>query len=150
MGKRDWFSISSGQPSVFRIKLMGHVIEARPSASGGESVLVNGAVVSKRAWWSSWGTNATHQFTLTDEQGVTHNAEVRIIDRTGGLGLKLRAVLAIDGLERAEMPQLSASHRPGCCPHCTYDLKGIEAINHEVRCPECGRHTAEELLNRSS
>jgi hypothetical protein len=129
---------------TFRAEVLGHLIELRIGAGGGETVLVNGAVVSHHPWAYLTGAH-DHPFPLTGPDGARHNAEVRVQDRSGGLQAALRVGVNIDGKPFATLPEIDDDAITNC-PHCGYDLKGLEPVNQEVKCPECGRHTALRLL----
>lgn len=129
---------------TFRGEVLGHLVELRIGASGGETVLLNGAHVSTRPWAYFTG-NHDHVFTITGPDGATHNLEVRVLDRSGGLQAALRVVVNLDGKPLTQLPEIDLPSYTAC-PHCAYDLQGLEPVNDEVQCPECGRHTSAKLL----
>jgi len=109
-------------------------------------VLVDGRVVSTKALGGWYG--ASHFFDIEDEDGTTRAVEVGWVDRSG-IGLYTRMQLVVDGVERVQLKPLAANYNTQHCPHCSYSLKGLKAENHEIRCPECGRHTAAALIDPS-
>ena len=132
---------------TFRTELHGHIIEARQGDLGNDRVLLDGRVVSKKLLGGWYG--ASHFFDLEDEEGQTHHVEIGWVDRSKlGLG-KYRMRLLVDGVERGEIEPTPADHEFTACMYCGYLLNGLPVENHEIRCPECGRHSAARLINTS-
>lgn len=123
---------------IYRTHLHGHRVEARFSDMGRETVLVDGREIASR--WLYRMLGRTHHFDLTDEQGGLRHVELRLI-QADSLGLKYTLKVAVDGVERAALAPVNDRAKPGRCINCGYELKGLEPHNHEVLCPECGRHT---------
>lgn len=130
---------------TFRGEVLGCLVELRIGSGGGEIVLVDGALLSRKPWAYLTGQHE-HYFGVEDADGETRNVEVRVEDRSGGLQAALRVVVNVDGEAFTVLPEVDAPARYTRCGHCGYDLHGLEAQNHEVRCPECGRHTSAKLL----
>lgn len=124
---------------IFRCEIHGHRIEFRLGDWGGEQVLVDGRVVSSRSFWTA---RRSHFFDITDERGKARYVEVRRFDASKlGLG-KYRAIVQVDGVERARLEPIDLTRPPDTCPNCGYSLAGLPAENSEIRCPECGRHSS--------
>jgi hypothetical protein len=130
----------------FISEIHGHLIEARSDGLF-EIVHLDGRPISRQLLYlSSW---KGHHFDFTDEEGRVRHGEVRWVDRSWGLGVAYRVILLIDGHERGELPPAPASIRAGCCLNCGYSLAGLDVVNGELRCPECGRHTPAALAGAS-
>ncbi len=130
----------------FRGEILGTLVEARVGFWGDQTVLVNGKPVSEKPW--AWFTGQTsHFFTLPGPDARDHNVEARFIDRSGGLAVAMRVEILLDGAPFATLPDVAPDELPDRCPHCAYSLAGLEPENHEIRCPECGRHTAASLVS---
>ncbi|MCL4209035.1 MAG: hypothetical protein HRU76_15385 [Phycisphaeraceae bacterium] len=124
---------------VYRTQVHGHLIEARRGPLGGETVLLNGRVISYRPL-AGW-TRGSHFFDVTDEQGRARHVEVQWIDVSKlGLG-KYRVTVRVDGVERARLEPIDPARPIDVCYQCGYPLKGLPIVHGEIRCPECGRHT---------
>ena len=132
---------------VFRTELHGHIIEARQGDLGNDRVLVDGRVISKKLLGGWYG--ASHFFDIEDEDGKTRHVEIAWVDRSKlGLG-KYRMSLLVDGVERGEIEPTPADRKFTACMFCGYLLTGLKVENHEIRCPECGRHSPARLINES-
>ena len=129
---------------TFRAEVLGHVVEARINPVGGETILLDGAPVSSKPWAYVSG-NHEHFFTLVDPRGAVRNVEIRLEDRSGGLQASYRVSLNLDGQPLTTLPEVERGKYTRC-PHCSYDLQGLQPVNDEVQCPECGRHTSAKLL----
>ncbi len=129
---------------VYRGELHGRLLECREGDFGGESVLVDGRVVSNK-WWAGWvsgsGGVVSHFFAVKDEEGKDRHVEVRWRPKAKTLGLTSTVQVNVDGKERAMLTATPVKSALECCMHCGYSLKGLEVENGEVKCPECGRHT---------
>lgn len=128
----------------YRTEIHGHVLEAREGDWGGREVLIDGRQVTGTRLSAFLGRPL--RFDLRDDSGQVRAVEVRWAERPRSLGLRSQVRVSVDGLERAVLDAIPDGQLPGVCPHCGYDLKGLPADNGEVRCPECGRHTAASLL----
>ncbi len=129
----------------FRGEVLGHLVEARVGYWGDQAVLVNGNPVSEKPW--AWFTGkSSHFITLPGPEGTRHHAEVQFLDRSGGLAVAMRVDILLDGKPFASLSDVPPDERPDRCPHCAYSLVGLDAVNHEIRCPECGRHTPASLV----
>jgi hypothetical protein len=126
--------------SRYRAEIHGHVVEARENGLGSREVLVNGRVV-KRAWLGAL-LDRPILFDLRDGQGTIHAVEVRWEVRPRSLGLRYQIRVLVDGVDRAVLDPVSDVTRPGTCVNCGYALAGLAVVDGEVRCPECGRHSA--------
>lgn len=113
-----------------------------------QTVLVNGEPVSTKAFAAL--TGGSHYFTLTDKDGTAHNLEVR----SHGQGmLKTDVTILCDGRPSVFLHLVKdkpATSRDPRCLACGYSLQGLAVVNDEIRCPECGRHTAIKLLGFAS
>lgn len=127
---------------IFRATIHDHLFEIRHGDFGRESVIVDGREISHKplnGWFSR-----PHFFTINDEQGSPRNIEVRV--EAHQLGFKYSVLILVDGVERTRITHLETSQPRHLCPNCAYDLKGLEPINGEVQCPECGRHANAKLI----
>jgi hypothetical protein len=132
---------------VYRTEIHGHLLEARNSEWGSETVLVDGRQVSSKPLAGIW--KSSHHFDLQDEDGRTRHVEVHWLDVSKlGLG-KYRVVINVDGVERCRLDAIDLSVPPSTCPHCGYSLNGLPVVNSEVRCPVCGRHSSAILIGGS-
>lgn len=129
----------------FRGVVLGRKVDVRIGIWGEQTVIVDGAPVSRKPWAGFTGT-ISHFFKLTDDRNTEHNVELRILDRTAGFMFLLHVEVALDGQDPVRLEEFDTAHQASRCPHCGYSLSGLEASNEEVRCPECGRHTAASLL----
>ncbi|MGD9790118.1 MAG: hypothetical protein AB7Q00_02335 [Phycisphaerales bacterium] len=130
----------------FRGEILGALVEARVGFWGDQTVLVKGKPVSEKPW--AWFTGLTSHFlTLAGPDGTPHNVEVRFLDRSGGLAVAMRVEILLNGTPFASLSDVPPDERADRCPHCAYSLEGLEAVNHEIRCPECGRHTPASLVS---
>lgn len=113
----------------------GRRIEARIGSMYGQRVLVDGAVASDQPLASVHAPG--HFFTLADETGAIRNIEVRLEDRSWGLGLKYEMVVRVDGVE---VRRVGRDRDDGAlrCRRCGYGIEGLAVENGEIRCPECG------------
>jgi len=131
---------------IFRTVIHGQLIEFRHGDFGGETVLVNGVARASRplgGWWRK-----PHYFTIEDETGKDRQVELRLIDISKlGVG-NYRMVVSVDGRERCRVEAINDRQAANVCGNCGYSLEGLPVENHEVRCPECGRHTSAIMLNR--
>ena len=132
---------------IFRTEIHGHIIEARQGDLGWDRVLLNGKLVSSKIMGGWYG--ATHFLEIEDEQGKTRNIEIGWVDRSKLKIGKYRMKVTVDGVERGEVLPMKQDAEPGSCTHCGYSLKGLEVTNHEIKCPECGRHTAAAMVDES-
>lgn len=129
---------------TYRTQIHGALIEARRGPLGGESVLLNGRVVSSRPF--AGFTRASHFFDVTDEQGNPRLVEVQWIDVSKlGLG-KYRVAVRVNGVERARLEPIDPARPIDVCYQCGYPLKGLPIVHGEIRCPECGRHSLAALV----
>lgn len=141
-----WFSLCRMMGSrQFRGEVAGRLIDVRVGAWGDQTVLCDGAPVSKKAWAGFTGSTS-HFFKLKDEEGKERNAEVRLVDRSGGFMMALRVEVSLDGRVVMRIHEVGGEEARNTCPRCGYSLEGLEAVNGEIKCPECGRHTVEELV----
>lgn len=127
----------------YRTRIHGHAIEVREGDFGGQTLLVDGAVVWTRAMAGWWPSRTGMMFTLTDEAGRSRRVEVLIVT-AGKLGIDRELLVNVDGEERCRVKASKASDAALKCLHCGYDLKGLAVENGEIRCPECGRHRGME------
>lgn len=132
---------------IFRTELHSHIIEARQGDLGCDRVLVDGKLVSTKYFGRWYG--ASHFIEIEDEKGKVRNVEVGWIDRSKFMAGKYRMRLIVDGVECGEIEPTNSDYQPASCTHCGYSLKGLPVDNHEIRCPECGRHTAAALIDES-
>lgn len=144
MGAWKWLKKVS-RMRQFRGEVLGKLVEIRVGVWGNQTVLVDGGVVSEKAWAGLTGA-MSHFFTLTDEEGKQRNVEVKMVDRSGGLQMSLRAEVLVDGRVFKQILEIGEDEAAGRCPNCGYQLKGLDVVNGEIRCPECGRHTGEDLI----
>jgi hypothetical protein len=128
----------------YRAEVLGRLIELRLGEFGGEEVLVDGRPVSRRAFAALMG--GSHHFDVTDAAGRVRHVEVDARHESRRLGLGVEVVVNVDGVEFGFLRPVDGSRPPGRCLHCGYDLRGLDEVNGEVRCPECGRHCAASLL----
>ncbi|MCC6675633.1 MAG: hypothetical protein IT436_00690 [Phycisphaerales bacterium] len=120
----------------FRTTLHGHRVEFRLSDFGGESIIIDGREVSSNPLnWFGKG----HFFPLTDEDGRARHIEMRRQSKK----FTYEVIVSVDGQPRAILkPETGPPGVLSLCRNCGYDLAGLEEINGERRCPECGRHTS--------
>lgn len=121
----------------------GNIVDVRSDGWGNETVLLNGASVSKK---SAVFTVPSHLFTITDEAGKTRNVEVRRVERLGGLFGIRGYLVAVDGVDRGLLKPFGSTQPTDRCLQCGYELANLRVVNGEVQCPECGRHREAELL----
>lgn len=129
---------------IYRTEIHGHVIEARQGDLGCDRVLVDGRIISTKYLGGWYG--ASHFFEIEDEEGNARQVEEGWIDRSKIKLGNYRMRISVDGVERGEVPPLDPLREPGSCMNCGYPLKGLTAENCEIRCPECGRHTATRIV----
>jgi DNA-directed RNA polymerase subunit RPC12/RpoP len=129
---------------TWRGEILGCLVEVRINSLGGETILIDGDPVSNHPWAYYTG-NHDHCFEITGPDDAEHNLEIRIVDRSGGLQAAMRVVVNLDGKPLSVLEEVDRQEYTRC-PHCGYDLKGLEPVNDEVQCPECGRHTSAKLL----
>lgn len=130
---------------VYRMELHGRLLECREGTWGGETVLLDGRAMSDKplaGWVTGLGGEVSHRFEIRDEEGRERAVEVRWEMKKRTLGLTSRVRVFVDGRERAVIEQEKGGLGPGCCRNCGYSLKGLEVVNGEIQCPECGRHTS--------
>lgn len=133
---------------VYRTEIHGHLIEARSSDWGSETVLVNGRQVSSKPLAGLF--RSSHFFDLKDEQGQQRHVELRWQDVSKlGLG-KFRVVVNVDGMERCRLDAIDLTIPPNTCTYCGYSLQGLPVENNEIRCPECGRHSSAILIGTNA
>lgn len=125
-------------PYTFRTTVHGHRVEMRLNDFGGQVVLVNGRQVSSKPF-AAW-SRPSHFLTLADETGRERAVELRLVPRRLGLSAELEVL--VDGDARGTIEAVKPSARAGRCINCGHDLSGLQPANGEVRCPECGRHSA--------
>lgn len=125
-------------PKTFRTTIHSRRLEVRVGDLGGESVLLDGAVVGSRPF-AGFMSGVSHRFELTDEKGSPRRVEVRVL--AAKLGLSLRMSVQVDGQERGPFDPAAELANGSVCANCGYDLARLEAVNGETQCPECGRHT---------
>lgn len=131
-------------PRRFAGDVEGRRFEVRIGTGGGESVLVDGKLVSERPW-AYWSGMHDHFFTLEQGEGE-RNYEVSVHDRSGGIGVSYVVSVKLKGREVATLRAVDPTMRERRCYGCGYPLRGLEVLNGEVRCPECGKHTPEAIL----
>ena len=129
---------------TYRAEIHGHIIEARQGDLGTDRVLVDGRIVSTKPFGGWYG--ASHFIEIEDEEGKTRAVEVGWVDRSR-LGLYDRMRISVDGVERGVLEPLPSKYAAQNCLHCGYPLRGLPVEHHEIRCPECGRHSAARLVN---
>lgn len=132
-------AVTSAAMLRYQIEVLGHLVEARYNNFSAREVLVDGRPV-RRSWIDIF-LDRDFRFDLTDDQGRAHAVEIRWTARRRFLGLRQQVIVAVDGQDRAVLDPVPPTARPGRCLHCGYELKGLEPVNGELRCPECGRHT---------
>ena len=144
MGVWKWLKRIMGTRQ-FRGEVAGRLVDVRVGVWGNQTVLVDGKVVSDKGWAGLWGS-VSHFFTMADAEGRQRNTEVRLVDRSGGLQVSLRVEVLLDGRLARPILEVGSEEAAGLCPRCRYSLDGLEEENGEIKCPECGRHTAVEVL----
>jgi hypothetical protein len=125
------------------MELHGRLLECREGDFGGETVLVDGRLVSDKplaGWVTGLGGVVSHFFAIRDEAGKERAVEVRWEAKKKTLGLTQRVRVFVDGVDRAALEAVKDARRTGVCGNCGYDLAGLEVVDGEVKCPECGRH----------
>lgn len=125
-------------------EIAGRRFEVRIGSGGGESVLVDGKLVSERVW-AYWSGMHDHFFSLAGD-GREENYEVSVRDRSGGMGVSYVVSVRRDGREAGALRLVDPSALSRACYGCGYTLEGLEVVNGEVRCPECGKHTPDAIL----
>lgn len=124
-------------PTIFRTILHNQRVEVRRGDFGGLEVLVNGRVVSSRPF-ASW-TTRPYIIPLTDEAGHERAVELQVV--SAKMGFSMALVILVDGQVRARLMPERLVHKPEVCANCGHPVVGLKAVNGEVQCPECGRHT---------
>ena len=132
-------------PYVFRTELHGKLVEFRLGDFGSEQLLINGQLVNDRLFAGL--RPRSHFNDLTDEQGKSRHVEIRVV--TQGLKMRYDLAVSVDGVPRPPVASVSASAKFARCFNCGYELKGLPVEHGEVRCPECGRHSAAAVLGLS-
>lgn len=130
---------------VFRAEIHGNRIELRKGDWGSQTVLLNGRPVSVKpfAGWSS----ESHFLDIQDDNDTTHHIEVRLFDQSKwGMG-DHRVVISVNGSERCRLEPFDPDRLNDKCVNCGYRLVGLPVESDEIRCPECGRHTATAMLD---
>lgn len=130
------------------IELFGRFIEVQETDLGGQTVLMDGRVVSRRRLAGWFG--ASHFLDL-DEGGARRRVEIR----RGHTGLRFTSVqVRVDGRLREVLKLKAGEAKSTSCPHCAYSLVGQRPVSEnapdEIRCPECGRHTTLGALGLTS
>jgi hypothetical protein len=131
---------------VFRAEVHGHRLELRVGDFGGQQLLLDGRIVSEQPYAGL--TGKSHFLDVPDEDGRQRHVEVQLIDVSKWKIGRYRCVVRVDGIERCRAEPTDPASAPDVCPHCGHQVKGVPAVNGEVRCPECGRHTPAVGLGR--
>ncbi len=127
----------------YRGEVLGHVLEVRFGIYGDHTVLLDGKPVIEQphAWFKGLDT---YHFPMTQPDGATRNIEVKIKDPSV-IGLWISVEVRVDGVQLARLAEVPPDDKPERCVYCGYSLKDLEVVNHEIKCPECGRHTPEKV-----
>jgi hypothetical protein len=126
-------------------RIHGHMIEIREGDLGGQTLLVDGAVVESRAMAGLWRSRVGFMTVITDETERPRRVEAMVVN-SGRLGIERVMLLSVDGVERGPVKASKNGLSDGLlmCMHCGYDLSGLPVENGEIRCPECARHRGVE------
>lgn len=130
----------------YRAEIEGHHFEVRCGDLGGQHVLIDGRIVSRKPL-AGWLPSHPHRFEMTDRTGKACLIEVRVDTPSMGIG-QTHVVVSLDGAQRCRLSPVDARQPSTRCSNCGYELTHLPTTNGEVRCPECGRHTSAKLLGR--